>query len=113
MPKFNIHNTNIKINHHVISDEQMRSAGFDRNNKNQSWLLIKPISPIADIWFEIWGDSDDEFCIELLDRYFCRPYTCRSKEAKKAVLRIMSELQREGIITGYYPGMPICREREY
>lgn len=99
---FNIHNTNLKIKPHVLTDEKMRRAGFEKDNLSCSWLLIKEITRDAELWFEIWGDGEDDFQIEVIRKYDIRPYM--SIVTRPKFEEEMIRLQNCGVISGYEVG---------
>ena len=107
--RFNIHGTNKNIKVKVLDDSVMRKAGFDRKNKDDSWLLVKSFADNADFWFEIWGDNDDDFCIEVLDVYRAKPYINNSIRSK--LIEELFRLKEYGVIRDFDPEEIVFRYR--
>lgn len=107
MSKYNIHNTNTKIKTHILSDENMKNAGFEMDKLNTSWSMIKPLTKDAELWFEVWGEGEDDFQIEVTRTHDIRPYMSNSVKSKFE--EEMSSLQRLGVISGYEVGDRVFR----
>lgn len=72
MVKLNKNGVNAAIKAHILSDEQMREAGFS-NNRNEGWYYCKSLG--NDITFNVFiplGGSD--ISIDVLDENFLQPY---------------------------------------
>ena len=102
MGAINKHGNSTKIHPHVLSNETMVLLGFSRANDGQSWLYVNELNGIAAFWFEIWGDSEDDFCIEVLEKHNALPYDY--KFIRKLVEDEMDKFVKAGVITGYHRG---------
>ena len=102
MNKFNIHNTNTKIKTHILSDEIMRDSGFDMDKFGCSWLMVKPLTRDIELWFEVWGEEENDFQIEVNKTCDIRPYM--SNLVRDKFEEEMVRLQNIGIISGYDVG---------
>lgn len=106
--RVNIHGNSTKIHPHILSDETMLSLGFSRAKddrmwlRDQSWLYIGELNSIAEFWFEVWGEGEDDFCIEVLEKNYALPYDY--KFIRKLVEEEMDKFVMAGVITGYHRG---------
>ena len=114
MVKLNKNGVNAAIKAHILSDEQMREAGFN-NNRNEGWYYCKSLG--NDITFNVFIPLDgSDISIDVLDENFLQPYDYQmileTKEnppqfafdiAEKAE-REMEWLQTFGILSGHVKG---------
>lgn len=99
---FNIHNTSTKIKPHILLDKKMKENGFEQDRLSCSWLLIKPLRRDAELWFEVWGEGENDYQIEVIKKHDIRPYM--SVTVRPKFEQTMLELQYSGIISGYEVG---------
>lgn len=89
----------------------MVNAGFEIDNLSTSWLLIKELTPDIELWFEVWGEGEDDYSIEVLKKNDVRPYM--SIYIKPYLEKEMLRLQSTGVISGYERGDTVFRFQRY
>lgn len=123
----NKHGVNVKIKAHILSDEEMRAAGFHKNYYEGTvheqecpyWYFyrtLKSDGKFTDIEFNVQIPKDgSDIRIDVLDMNFCQPYDYqyildRNPKQKFAltirdgVEKWMDYLQERGILSGHVRG---------
>lgn len=109
----NNHGVNIKIQSHILPDEDMKKAGFTRHAKDR-WYYCRGLN--NDLTFNVTINVDNsDFNIEVLDEDFLQPYDyqeiLRFNPNHKLALTVwqrvevlMDKLQEAGILSGHTYG---------
>ena len=101
----------MKVN--ILSDKKMELLGFHFNKYNERWVLIKPLISSIDFYFTI--ESNNDFCIDIIDDDFGQPYDYQyylsknpnnnfALQVQKKVNKLMQIFLNEGLIYEYKIG---------
>lgn len=125
--KLNKNNVNAKIKGHILSDEEMRAAGFHKNyyegtdheQESPYWYFyrtLKSDGKFTDIEFSVNIPKDgSDIRIDVLDMNFCQPYDYQyildrnpkhkfALDIRDRVEELMEYLQKRGILSGHVRG---------
>ena len=110
------HGTNSKITARILSDDEMRAAGF-RCNDGRSWTYFSMIAPKQEISFTVDIDKSEPETpnIMVLDEDFCQPYDYQRfledrpndpflRSLQASVEQHMKKLETAGVLFGHVMG---------
>lgn len=111
----NKHGVNKDIHATILSNEEMKKAGF--KEYNGKWIFFKIVDKKHEIGFyvEICGNEQEDLNIMVLDEDFCQPYDYQSYLMRRpsdplllgvqeSVEQYMKQLEHAGILSGHVRG---------
>lgn len=120
--KLNKNHVNAKIKGHILSDEEMRAAGFRKNYYEGTsyekecpyWYFYRTLIDNIEFHVQIPKDGSD-ISIDILDMNFCQPYDYQyildrnpkqkfALDIRDRVEELIGYLQELGILSGHVRG---------